>query len=176
MKCILSLLLVLLAGQIYPRNGITLLAGDRVVQQQRLSAEGPRYPVKNPGARPDLEREMLALINKERKKRGLAPVKADQALAEVARRHSRDMYRRAYFSHYNPEGEGPFDRIKKAKIPYRNAGENIALAQSLAIAHERLMKSAGHRKNILRPVFGRVGIGIVDGGEQGIMVTQNFGN
>jgi uncharacterized protein YkwD len=36
------------------------------------------------------------------------------------------------------------------------------------------MNSPGHRENILRPEFGRVGIGILDAGVQGLMITQNF--
>jgi len=38
------------------------------------------------------------------------------------------------------------------------------------------MNSPGRRANILRPQFGRVGIGIMDGGVHGLMVTQNFRN
>jgi uncharacterized protein YkwD len=36
--------------------------------------------------------------------------------------------------------------------------------------------SSGHRENILHPQFGRAGIGIMDGGTRGLMVTQNFRN
>jgi uncharacterized protein YkwD len=36
------------------------------------------------------------------------------------------------------------------------------------------MKSPGHRENIMHKDFGRVGIGIMDGGIRGLMVTQNF--
>ncbi len=36
------------------------------------------------------------------------------------------------------------------------------------------MNSPGHRANILHKDFGRVGIGIMDGGIRGLMVTQNF--
>jgi uncharacterized protein YkwD len=44
------------------------------------------------------------------------------------------------------------------------------------IAHTGLMKSPGHRANILRPEFGRVGICIMEGGVHGLMVTQDFRN
>ena len=47
---------------------------------------------------------------------------------------------------------------------------------TLPIAHNGLMNSPGHRANILRPEFGRVGIGIMDGGLRGLMVTQKFRN
>jgi uncharacterized protein YkwD len=66
--------------------------------------------------------------------------------------------------------------MKAHNINYIAAGENLALAQTVEIAHMGLMNSPGHRANILNPKFGRIGIGIMDGGIYGIMVTQNFRN
>ena len=66
--------------------------------------------------------------------------------------------------------------MRTARLGYLSAGENLALAPTLAGAHQGLMLSPGHRANILRPQFGRLGIGILDGGAQGLMVTQNFRN
>lgn len=126
--------------------------------------------------RPDLEAQMLILINRERARRNLGLLKADPELRVVARVHSMDMFKRGYFSHQNPEGKGPFDRIRKARISFRTAGENLALSPNLKTAHTGLMESPGHKANILHPAFGRVGIGILDGGMYGIMVTQNFRN
>lgn len=117
---------------------------------------------------------MLDLINAERAQAGLAPLAADPEMQAVARAHSVDMLRRGYFGHNTPEGRTPFDRIDAAEITYRTAGENLALAPTLALAHSGLMNSPGHRANILRPEFGRVGIGIIDGGIRGLMITQNF--
>jgi uncharacterized protein YkwD len=57
-----------------------------------------------------------------------------------------------------------------------NAGENLALAPTLTIAHEGLMNSPGHRANILQKKFGRVGIGVMEGGFHRLMITQNFRN
>ncbi|QCR25066.1 colicin V production protein [Pontibacter sp. SGAir0037] len=126
--------------------------------------------------RPDLEAEMLQLVNEERIANGLQPLEADTALREVARQHSADMLNRGYFSHYSPEGNDAFYRIRQANISFRAAGENLALAPSLTIAHDGLMNSPGHRANILQRRFGRVGIGIMEGGSRRLMVTQNFRN
>lgn len=134
------------------------------------------YTVANPRPRPDLESQMLQLINRERAAGGLGPLRADPELAEVARAHSRDMFARGYFSHITPDGKDPFDRMREAQVRYITAGENLALAPTLTQAHQGLMSSPGHRANILRPGFGRVGIGIVDGGMRGQMVTQKFRN
>ncbi|MEJ7780635.1 MAG: CvpA family protein [Daejeonella sp.] len=137
-----------------------------------------RLPFKtaNFNVRKDLELMMLQLINSERKKEGLKIIAADRELAGVARKHSADMFKRGYFSHYTPEGKSPFDRIRKDGINFMIAGENLALAQTLQLAHEGLMESTGHRANIMHTSFGRVGIGILDGGIHGVIVTQVFRN
>ncbi|HZY37107.1 MAG TPA: CvpA family protein [Mucilaginibacter sp.] len=134
------------------------------------------FTVKQPEVRPDLEAEMLRLINKERTQRGLAPLKADPKLCAVARKHSVDMLARGYFSHYTPEGVDPFARMRNDDIHFLAAGENVALAPTLWQAHTGLMHSPGHRANILNPAFGRLGIGIEDGGIYGLMITQDFRN
>ena len=126
--------------------------------------------------RPELEAKMLQLVNEERRKVGLDTLKPDTALQKVALAHSADMFERGYFAHYTPEGKDPFDRMRDAHIHFYLAGENLALAQTLPIAHQGLMNSPGHRENILRPGFGRLGIGILDGGFYGLMISQEFRN
>jgi uncharacterized protein YkwD len=130
----------------------------------------------NPEVRPDLEAKMLELVNRERTKAGLAALKADPEETLVGRAHSKDMFVRGYFAHENPDGKSPFDRMRAANLKFTTAGENLALAQTLEIAHRNLMNSPGHRANIMNPSFGRVGIGIMDGGFYGLMISQEFRN
>lgn len=134
------------------------------------------FKVGDAKTRADLEAKMLDLVNEERTKRGLKPLVADPQLVPVARAHSDDMFRRGYFSHYTPEGKDPFDRMKASGIDYLTAGENLALGQTLRICHQGLMNSPGHRANILNPSYGRLGIGILDGGSYGLMISQEFRN
>lgn len=122
------------------------------------------------------ERAMLQLVNQERRTRGLPELRWNDELAEVGRIHSKDMWRRQYFSHINPDGLTPFDRIDAARIMYVAAGENLALAPTTPIAHQGLMNSPGHRANILSPDYGQVGIGAIRNGLYGIMYTQVFTN
>lgn len=129
-----------------------------------------------PQVRPFLEIKMLELVNEERAKEGLNPLKADPEMTKVARAHSRDMFARGYFAHVNPDGKNPFDRMRSAKVQFHAAGENLALAQTLEIAHINLMNSPGHRANIMNPAFGRLGIGVLDGGFYGLMISQEFRN
>lgn len=149
-------------------NGLATVSHERTV---RLP-----FKVTTARPRPDLEAELLRLVNRERTQRGLQPLKADAELTKVAREHSDDMFTRGYFSHYTPEGLDPFDRMKKDGVHFLTGGENIAITQTLTMAHTGLMNSPGHRANILNPAFGRLGIGILDGGIYGLMITQAFRN
>ena len=120
------------------------------------------------------EAAMLVLLNHERTTRGLPALTFNDTARTVARAHSTDMFARGYFSHINPEGKNPFDRMRAGGVKFGSAGENLALAPTLALAHTGLMNSPGHRANILSPNYTTVGIGIVDGGPYGLMVTQDF--
>jgi uncharacterized protein YkwD len=134
------------------------------------------FTVSDPSIRKDLEAQMLVMVNEERRKVGLPDLKPDPEIAIVARSHSRDMFARGYFSHYTLEGKTLGDRLKSGGVKFLSAGENLALAPTLRLAHYNLMNSPGHRANILHKNYGRLGIGILDGGMRGLMVTQNFRN
>ncbi len=134
------------------------------------------FKVSNSAPRQELEQQMIALVNEERAKVGLPALKYEAALTPVARQHSTDMFERGYFSHYSPEGKSVADRLKSAGVKYLSAGENLALAPTLVSAHTGLMNSPGHKANILHKAYGKIGIGIMDGGIRGLMVTQIFKN
>jgi uncharacterized protein YkwD/uncharacterized membrane protein required for colicin V production len=149
-------------------------SGEAMVSHERMITLPFRAVTAH--ARPDLEAKMLQLVNEERAKRGLQTLKPDPELTQVARDHSAEMLERGYFSHYTPEGLDPFDRMKNAGVRFLTGGENIAITQTLPMAHTGLMNSPGHRANIMNPAFGRLGIGILDAGWYGLMITQAFRN
>ncbi len=122
---------------------------------------------------PAAEQALFDLINRERIGAGLQPLEWCERCAEVARRHSRDMYEEGYFSHVDVDGVDPFERLQAAGIGYASAGENLAIAPTAPEAHQGLMASEDHRENILRAGFDQVGIGIYDG-PYGLMCTQVF--
>ncbi len=84
------------------------------------------------------------------------------------------MISKNYFSHTSPIYGSPFDMMSKFGVKYSYAGENLAGAPAVSTAHENLMNSTGHRKNILNNNFAEVGIGIVNGGPYGKMFVQMF--
>jgi uncharacterized protein YkwD len=125
-------------------------------------------------ADPQGEQDMIALVNKERLAVGLPALRVDQSIIPVARAKSLDMFVNNYFSHTDLEGRTIADRMTTANVAFDVVGENLAYAPDTQTAHTGLMNSPGHRANILEPRFGRIGIGIIDGGIYGKMYTQVF--
>ncbi len=123
---------------------------------------------------PTAERQMFDLVNDERRAAGLTALAWDDRLLPVARQHSEEMFALKYFSHESPVKGSFADRIKDAGITYSRAGENLAYAQSVSVAHRGLMQSQGHRENLLRPEFTRMAIGVISAGPYGRMFTQLF--
>lgn len=122
------------------------------------------------------ENSMVDLVNKERASRGFKALKLDPGLRNVARAHSGDMFKRGYFAHVSPEGKSVADRASEAGVDFLVIGENLAYAPSMELAHKGLMNSEGHRENILSTDFGKIGIGVIDGGIYGRIFTQAFSN
>ena len=144
------------------------------VEPESNSTVDLHFTVANPQPDSAAENQMLQMVNRERTKRGFAPLVMDERLRTLARKYAADMFRRGYFSHYSPEGTSPFDRMEASNIDFITAGENLALAPSTELAMDGLMNSPGHKANILSPEFGRVGIGAMQGGIYGLMFAQEF--
>ncbi len=116
---------------------------------------------------------MRAWINADRAAEGRPALGADRRLDAVAEAHAQDMADHHFFSHTSPTTGAPADRATAAGISFRMLAENIALNQSVRAAHEALMRSPGHRANLLHGGLRRVGIGLARGPD-GIYVTQLF--
>lgn len=112
-----------------------------------------------------VEAEVVRLVNIERAKNGLEPLKSDWELARVARYKSWDMHDNSYFSHQSPTYGSPFQMMRSFGLSYRTAGENIARGQrSAAEVVKAWMNSSGHRANILNAGFTKIGVGYVADG------------
>lgn len=120
------------------------------------------------------EFELFRLVNDERRKGGIPELAWRPDVVPVARAHARDMWEREYFGHVSPDGEDVVDRMEKEDLEFQIVGENLALAPTVATAHNGLMNSEGHRANILEPEFNRMGIGVIDNGIYGKMFVQIF--
>ena len=128
--------------------------------------------------------EMLTLINTERGRRKLAPLKMNALLERSAQAHAEDMLKRKYFSHESPNGGKPEDRIRATRYfdpPCPDAtrgctkrsdyGENIAQGQKTpSDVMKEWMSSKIHRDNILKSAFRDFGLGYAGG-----FWVQHFG-
>lgn len=113
----------------------------------------------------------LCLLNRERTRRGLRKLRADDALRGAGQRYAKAMVRQRFFDHVSPSGSTLTTRVRATSYP-RGArrvslGENIAWgaggrATPAAIV-DSWMHSAGHRRNILDRSFREIGIGVVRG-------------
>ncbi len=123
--------------------------------------------------RPDLATELLDRLNLLRIEAGEEPLAWSAALAEIAARHGVEMYTEGYFSHVSPLTGEVADRIAAQGIPFRVAGENLALNPTVDGVHGGLAASPGHLATMLETRFTRVGISAHEG-PLGLMVVQVF--
>lgn len=116
----------------------------------------------------------VLLLNADRRNAGLEPLKANLKLSKLAADYANDMKNRRFFSHVDPDGKDPFDRMAAVGIDFPNAGENIALSPDVESAHKMLMDSPLHRENLLNPKFTEVGTGVRSDARGGFYLVQEF--
>lgn len=118
------------------------------------------------------------LLNADRKRHGLAALRWDDALAEVAADHSRDMRDNDFFAHLSPRTGLHTDRLRRAGYRSVASAENLAHNVSVSEAERGLMASLGHRRNILSKENTHVGLGVVgeelQDGSKRWWITQMF--
>jgi len=108
----------------------------------------------------------LCLLNEERARYGLGPLRGEGRLELAAQRYADEMVDRRFFEHVDPGGLDPQDRILMAGYPATNAwtGENLAWGTgpegSPVEIVDNWMHSPGHKANILRGAFTEIGIGV----------------
>ena len=104
--------------------------------------------------------QVVTLVNKERASNGLQSLASDRQLAKLAQMKAEDMAKNGYFSHISPTYGSAFDMMKKYGVSYKTAGENIARGQKTAQSvMNGWMHSSGHRANILKSDYTKIGVG-----------------
>jgi hypothetical protein len=125
------------------------------------------------------------------------PLAMNPILLDTATAHTLDMYNHNYFSHNDPNGTTPFDRMTHAGYNYAMAGENMAGGVDMTSSQleDFMMVDSGtpgrpHRVNLLdifpypcgAPpcIYSEVGIGYLnaptpDGQGLSSLITEDFG-
>ncbi len=103
--------------------------------------------------------EVIDLVNEEREKEGLDPLKTTDKLSESAQIRAEELKEK--YSHDRPDGTECFTVLDDVGIGrYYAAGENIALGQKTPEqVVNAWMNSEGHRKNIMNRQFEEIGVG-----------------
>lgn len=161
-------------------NSINLLPPEKPVETHGGESSGSSSSPREAA----IETECFQLQNEFREANQLEPLEFDAGLQLMARVHSDDMMRRKFFSHNNPDGNGPGERKEKY---YRQlaggVGENIftmsgsyltkSPSEIAKMVEDGWENSPPHRENMLRPEFTHAAIGVVVSGDK-LMATCNF--
>jgi uncharacterized protein YkwD len=173
---------VLGLGSVYARDAGEATPHERFVAAARRGDVVQRRPAPPHHAEPqtvaEAERRLFEIVNRDRRRAGLRRLTADSTLAGMARAHSRDMCERGFFAHVSPRTGRLVERAANVKLRFQRLAENIAVHSDVDEAEAALLRSPGHRKNILDPDFTHVGVGVAfatdPDGARRVYVTQNF--
>ncbi|MBM4284091.1 MAG: CAP domain-containing protein [Deltaproteobacteria bacterium] len=131
----------------------------------------------------EVEQLIFRFTNEARRQHGLPSLDQDRELSRVAWRYSADMLHRRFFSHTNPDGLSPRDRVLSDYVPRPlMVGENLWSGSGADPGETRLlariivdgwMASPGHRRNLLHPRYTHLGVGVAAFGRE-VRATQLF--
>lgn len=128
---------------------------------------GATRPVPPPSHAVVAEWDIFARVNAERRARDIAPLHGSKVLTTWAVNWARSMATTDGFKHSNL---GPLLKT------FDFAGENIAVgATDAGSLHGALMRSAGHRDNLLNPEFAVMAVGVFCGKDGRMWVVEDFG-
>src|SRR3954467_15682270 len=143
--------------------------GRRPAASQALSARRGSCPFAHAtpdraGAH-DLSAALRCLINHQRGRRGLARLVDARALDRKAQRFAMDMRPRGYFGHVSPDGWGPAERLRSARL--RAIGEVLAWGcgrrSTPAGTVRAWLASRPHRRLVLSRAYTLMGAGVTAG-------------
>jgi len=134
------------------------------------------------------EKQLISLINAERKKRGLRTLKVRTSLCRAADRHCGDMLVNDFFAHRSSNGRSVSSRVlrygySRRGCSYWSVGELLARGKGIYGTPEmtvRLwMKSKTHRAVLLKKKWRDIGVARRKGNFKGtsnmIVTTVDFG-
>jgi uncharacterized protein YkwD len=124
-------------------------------------------------ARSQREQQLFDLVNHEREKAGLNKLEWNDRLAQAALVHSRLLAENRDLSHQFPGEPILQERVGATGLRFNSVAENVAAAPDVDTAHSALMKSPGHRANILHQDYNSIGISIVERDRE-LFITQDF--
>lgn len=156
------------------------LAGPYLDYARGLAA----HPPKGAAYRPDLEEDLVGLLNAYRAQKGKKPVASDPAFQEAARAHAADMMLNNFMGHTASTGQsfqGRMAAFVGDVTKYPSIGENAARdtqdtpvdAAKARALFQQWVESSSHRTNMLNRSFSFVSTGVIQRGNR-IWAVQIF--
>ena len=141
-------------------KGKTLKCKVTVTKKQAAKKNAKTAGKKNTTSDISLQKKVISIVNKNRKKKGLEALTMDEKLMKAAQDRAKELTKS--FSHTRPNGTSCFTIFEKYKITPTASGENIAAGQrSAAAVMDSWMNSPGHKENIMNNRFKKIGVGLV---------------
>lgn len=150
--------------------GPAFAGGPYLAFAQGLAA----HPPKGSRYRPDLEAELVDLLNAYRADQGKAPVVADAAFQDAARAHAADMMLHNFMGHSSSTGmsfQGRMAAFAGDVTKYPSIGENAAretgdgaLDEKARLLFQQWVGSPPHRRNMVNRSFAFVSTGVIERG------------
>lgn len=148
----------ILASLVWPPKRITAASGAILLLLAFFLAPAGQAAT----TQTETERSLIAVVNDVRQAHNLRPLQVDAQLVKAARANSTRLLQSNVFEH------GSFaERIALHGARGPSFGENLAwgtgrLASARSIVRA-WMASPGHRANLLRPGWNRIGVGVLRG-------------
>lgn len=116
---------------------------------------------------------LVEMVQAVRRERNLPALTRDPRLDRLALAHARRMKEERMVGHDVGDGD-PGQRVQAAGLSAKEAGENVAHAESIRLAHRSLWQSPSHRANLERPGFTHVGAAVVEDPDGTVWVCEIF--
>ena len=107
------------------------------------------------------ETALWKLVNAQRSKQNLTPLKREVRLHHLAKQHAKDMVKDGYFGHTSPQHGSFAERFQRLRWHVKRAGENIVVAKHPKEALRLFLQSPTHRGNIYDPKAKLTGVAAV---------------
>lgn len=131
-------------------------------------------PIEPPGrtTSPEDARVVLKrLVNETRRGVGVGELTHDEDLEVAAQAHADAMVLSSFFSHRDPEGRGPADRVVDQGLESPLVLENLAMAPTAEQTFTTLLESPAHLRAMLHADTTHFGIGVAVQGDEGLNVV-----
>jgi uncharacterized protein YkwD len=130
----------------------------------------------------EIENAIFELVNEVRREYGREPFVHSERVRLIARLHSKDMAKRGFFDHNNPDGQGSRERHDEYG-GCDDTNENILIWKNLPENNSReiaegvvagWVNSSGHNNTQLSSYYHVSGVGVYVTENRTLFATQNF--